>query len=74
MSKMTLVRYGQPTKLDAAQYGSQCIVRYHGHDDYDLYVQTSKDEQDAKWDLIGSFNPKTSQEYINTLIDMRLGI
>lgn len=73
MSKMTIVRYGAPTKLDSAEYGSQCIVRYHGSEDYDLYLQTRKSEEDAKWELIGSFTPKVPQEYIDQLISMRLG-
>jgi hypothetical protein len=74
MNKITLVRYGKPTQLDTASYGSECFVRYHGEEDYDLYVQTSKDSDNPNWDLIGSFTPKTSQDYINELISMRLGI
>lgn len=71
---MTIVRYGQPTKLDSAEYGSQCMVRYHGQDDYDLYLQTGKDEEDPQWDHIGSFNQQSSQSYINQIIDSRLGL
>lgn len=73
MSKMTIVRYGQPTKLDSAEYGSQCIVKYHGSDNYDLYLQTNKSEDNAQWELIGSFTPTVPQEYIDQLIHMRLG-
>lgn len=74
MSKITIVRYGQPGKMDCASYGSECIVRYHGEENYDLYVQTAKDEYHPDWDFIGSFTSKESPEYINELISMRLGI
>lgn len=74
MEKMTIVRHSKPCSLDEAAYGSKCIVRDNHHDDYELYLQTSKDEERPKWDLIGIFNQQSSQLYIDQLIDMRLGI
>ncbi len=74
MSKMTIVRHGQPSKMDTAEYGSQCIVRQHDEDSYTLYVQVSKKEEEPHWELVGMFTQKSDPYYINQLISMRLGI
>lgn len=74
MSKIIMNRYGKPSHLDTAPYASQCFVRYHDKESYDLYIQTSKDQENPKWELIGCFNPTTSDYYINELISMRLGL
>lgn len=72
MDVMTIVRYGQPSKMDEAAYGSKCIVRSHHDDDYQLYLQVHKKSDDPKWELIGLFGPGSSQHYIDQLINMRL--
>lgn len=74
MEKMTIVRHSPPSSLDEAARGSKCIVRDNHGSDYELYVQTSKDEDHPKWDLVGIFNDQSSQFYIDQLIDMRLGV
>lgn len=74
MSKMTIVRHSSPSSLDQADYGSRCIVQDHYDEMYELYVQTSKDSEKPKWDLVGMFTPRTAQEYVDQLVDMRLGI
>jgi len=74
MSRVTIVRYGVPSKMDYASYGSTCIVADHNAYYYDLYVQASKNEEEPKWDLIGcGFDQSTPQEYIQILVDKRLG-
>jgi hypothetical protein len=74
MEKMTIVRHSQPSSLDQAAYGSKCIVKDNHGSDYELYIQTSKDEDRPKWDIVGIFNDQSSQFYIDQLIDMRLGV
>lgn len=73
MEKITIVRHSSPTSLDQAPHGSKCIVKDNHHSDYELYVQAGKDEDHPKWDLVGVFNDKSSDFYIEQLVSMRLG-
>lgn len=50
----TIIRHGEPSKLDHAEYNTRCQV-LHGQE-YDLYIQTSKNEEDPMWDFIGTFD------------------
>lgn len=73
MSRMTIVRYGSPSGLDEAVYGSQCIVKHHDSEAYEIYLQVGKDREKPKWEHIGQFTPHSSQDYINKSIEHRLG-
>jgi len=69
---VVIVRRSSPTKLDEAPYKSRCIVRDNHRKDYEIYIQTSKESDTPKWDLIGVFDEYTGQTYIDQLISMRL--
>lgn len=73
MSRMTIVRYGKPTRFDEAPHGSKCMVRYHNEDAYDIYLQVNKDREKPNWEHIGQFNHQSSHEYIEQIILSRLG-
>lgn len=74
MSEFTIVRYGMPTKMDEAPYGSKCIVKRHQDDIYHMYLQVSHKDDNPNWELIGVFGPQSPEEYIQQLIKRRLDI
>ena len=71
-SILTIERYGIPTKLDQFSYGTACKVSDGKHDHYDLYLQVNDDEEDTKWELLGSFNSHSLQSNIDELVTYRL--
>ena len=73
MERIIIERYGTPTKLDSLPLGSICKVINHQHNEYSLYIQTSKSDE-ASWDFLGMFNSSTPQDYINNLLVDRLEI
>lgn len=71
---MNIVRYGVPTKLDEAPYGSRCMVKYHNQETYELYIQASKESEQPQWDFIGQFSHLSSQDHIDQMVSKRLGL
>ena len=53
LKQETIIRHGIPCKFDHAPYGTRCKI-IHG-EEYELYVQSSKDEANPEWELIGTF-------------------
>lgn len=72
VSRSIIERYGNPSLLDQAQYGTICKVSSHHRDTYDIYLQVGDDEEDPEWEHLGSFDEKSKEDYINQLIDSRL--
>lgn len=59
-----LQRYTAPTKYDLAPFGT--IVKVIGDgEDYELYIQLSKDELNANWKKVRHLLERTFSEYIN---------
>lgn len=52
-SKDTMIRHGEPNKLDLAPQGSQ--IQMIGRDTYKIYEQTSPDEDNPTWELMGEY-------------------
>ena len=50
-----ITRHSMPTKLDHAPFGSECKVPVVG-DEYELWVQYSRTEEDPKWELMGKYH------------------
>ncbi len=67
-----LMRRSTPCELDMAPYGTICKVEDHHSDAYDLYLQVGYDEDQPRWDLLGTFNSKTHPQLLKELIDGRL--
>jgi len=72
MSYIIIDRYGIPTELDQFPYGTQCKVSNHHHNEYDLYLQVSDDEDNPEWDLLGTFTTSSNQFEIEQLMMSRL--
>lgn len=71
-SRNVIVRHGIPTSLDQAPYGTVCNVVDHHQDKYDTYLQVGKNEEIPEWELLESFNARTSSEHIEGRISSRL--
>lgn len=50
-----LTRYGEPGLYDHAPHGTLCKASKTLDDAYTIYVQTSLDEQQPDWQLVGVF-------------------
>lgn len=46
-----LVRRSTPNKYDHAPHGTKCKVMLN-ETEYEMYIQTSADDEDPKWELI----------------------
>lgn len=68
---MTLIRRSEPTKFDLAPYGTQYKV-FDNHDNYDLYLQLSYNEDEPNWELLGNFSTKTHPELLMEIIEGRI--
>lgn len=62
LTPMHLVRYGQPSRLDAAPYGSTCKVN-HGNW-FEMYLQMNKNPEEPRWEAIGTFSPEQTKNDI----------
>jgi len=58
---MELIKYSVPTKLETAPFGTvwKALVGDSGHQ---IYLQTSKDEQNPQWERAGYVLEKVFQE------------
>ena len=54
-----IIRHGEPSSLDHAEYGIMCKTLFYNKPDYAIYVQTSKDESNPVWCFVGEFNNET---------------
>lgn len=72
LSRITITRNGKPNEFDQHSYGAICKVIEHHDENFELYAQISDDEDHPNWELLGSFNNTTPEEYIINLIDTRL--
>ena len=62
-----LQRYAPPHKLDQAPKGTR--LRVDIGETFDIYVQTSEDEENPKWDRIGNFTKESYEFYLLSLED-----
>lgn len=67
-----IIRHSKPSSLDQNQYATVCKVQDHHMNEYMIYIQASKNENNPQWELIGLFNAQSPSEYVDTLISMRL--
>jgi len=65
MEPNIIYRYGSPSKLDHASSGTEC--RILKDNDFDLYVQTSSNEEQPNWILLGCFNEESYVHYAMSL-------
>lgn len=66
-NQVMLLRYGEPSKLDQASFGTACkVTKEHT---IELYLQMSKDECVPNWQLITTLALNASQEHINNEIE-----
>lgn len=56
-----LVRKGPPNKFDHAPHNTQCKV-FVNLTDYELYIQTSYDIDNPKWERIAVFRDDVTME------------
>jgi hypothetical protein len=63
-----IIRHGEPSSLDHAEYGIKCKVLFYNKPDFAIYVQTSADESTPHWTLVGEFTP-TSEYTIEEEVD-----
>lgn len=56
-----IIRFSEPSKMDHAPQGYTCRVMKN-ETDYDLYLQSSSQEDDPKWIHMGDFCTDTIQE------------
>lgn len=62
----TLNRYGQPSPLDQAPFGTHCKVIKQK--EFEIYVQMSHNEEYPNWIIVGTFPKEISNiELINEL-------
>ena len=64
-----ITRYGEPSKLDTADFKALCRVIDETKDYcfHQFYIQLSRDSESPKWRLIGSLN---NEEILLKLIDL----
>lgn len=68
----TIFRVGVPSKFDQYPHGTTCKTESSHDGNYELYIQFSKNEEEPKWELIGSFNEDSPESYVSELISIRL--
>jgi hypothetical protein len=78
-SRNFITRCGEPTEFDMASYGTVCHVKKSQStaqsihwDDFDIYLQVGEDEEEPKWEFLGSFSSESPHDYIDDLIEVRL--
>jgi hypothetical protein len=49
---MNIERRSPPTKLDTCPKGTLCTVNLYEEDICVVYIQTSEDEEDPRWQII----------------------
>ncbi len=50
-----ITRFGEPSKMDTAQFGTICRVS-SSPESFDVYLQISHDEVDPNWTYMGAYN------------------
>ena len=68
---MFIVRSGPPSKYDECSYGSVCKSIKTGSDQFDIYVQMNRDDQNPHWEKVGTFSPETNNlvdDEVNTVL------
>jgi len=71
MEEKIILRYGAPSNLDHAPYGTQCRVGI-GKNDFDLYLQVNKhSDEDPHWELVGNFPTSIDPEEIKRIINTK---
>jgi len=71
---MIVIRHSEPTILDELPFGSQCKVPRPNKLSYELYVQTSKDSTNPKWEFGGYFLVAEKDDEVNKLVNAKLSI
>lgn len=66
-----ILRHSEPSKFDEAAHGSVCKVPLK-HDDYEIYVQMSHDDDHVRWESIGIFNERTHDDFVQEEINRTL--
>ncbi len=56
-----LIRAGEPSKYDQSPYGTLCKKVKTLNDNFEIYIQTSKDDCNPCWEKIGVFSQKTER-------------
>jgi len=66
-----IIRFGEPSKLDHAPYGTECkVTRYK---EFDIYIQISQNEDSPNWIFIGTFSNEFPEESLQVEIQNALG-
>lgn len=71
---MFIIRSGPPSKYDECRYGSVCKSIKSMHDEFEIHVQISHDEQHPQWESVGIFSTKTKDLVageINKILSMK---
>ncbi len=71
MDKNIILRYGEPSKFDEADFGTICKVKHLSHKNFDIYVQTNKDGTPS-WEYIDTFHETFTDFNIQKIIYDRL--
>lgn len=56
-----VTRFGEPTKMDTARYGTICRVS-SSPESFDIYLQISHDEENPTWMSMGTYSSLLSDE------------
>ena len=67
-----IIRFGEPSKLDHAPYGTECKVTRSK--EFDIYIQMSQNEENPNWMFIGNFQNEFPEEELKIEIQNALGI
>lgn len=70
MARIVIERTGMPGFYDQVPYGSICKA-FGAIDNgiYDMYIQLNEDDNDPKWELVGSFSEFTPNDIIDKEIE-----
>lgn len=75
---MKLEKYCAPSSLDKEEFGTIVkVITDSNKNEYELYIQTSQDQEKPSWDRLGSFFEKVFSEdfvsndlFIETCLDL----
>lgn len=66
MQDRVIIRHEEPNKNDTANYLTLCKCYKHGHNEFEYYIQLSKDSENPKWEYLGC---QDTEEILFKLID-----
>lgn len=63
MEPKIITRFGEPSKMDTADFGTICRVSA-SPESFDIYLQISHAQEDPNWTYMGTYSSSVSDTYI----------